>query len=201
MPFVAIAAAALVSRAASDDFEWLYGIRVFAAAAALWFFRRSYRAPDWRVGPAALGIGAGAFVIWIVLDRFGGAIPAAAPVVFGHASQGIQRIWIGLRLTGAVVTVPVAEELAFRGFLLRRLVSSDFESVDVRRLSWAPLLISSLAFGILHGERWVSGTIAGILYAMAMTRRGRISDAIAAHACTNALLAAWVLATGNWQFW
>jgi membrane protease YdiL (CAAX protease family) len=37
--------------------------------------------------------------------------------------------WITLRVLGAVVTVPLAEELAFRGFLMRRMVSRDFESV------------------------------------------------------------------------
>jgi CAAX prenyl protease-like protein len=97
--------------------------------------------------------------------------------------------------------VPIAEELAFRGFLLRRLASSDFESVGWRTFSWAPFLISSAAFGILHGDHWLAGTIAGALFALAQFRRGRIGDAIAAHAVANALLAAWVLLAGAWQLW
>jgi len=97
--------------------------------------------------------------------------------------------------------VPIAEELAFRGFLLRRLVSADFESVAWRAFAWAPFLISSIAFGLLHGDRWLAGTIAGMIYALAMMRRGRIGEAAAAHAVTNALLAIYVLATGNWQLW
>jgi CAAX prenyl protease-like protein len=100
-----------------------------------------------------------------------------------------------------VVTVPIAEELAFRGFLMRRLVSADFESVDWRRWAFFPVLISSVAFGLLHGDRWLAGTIAGVLYAAALRWRGRIGDAVAAHAVTNALLAAWVLISGHWGLW
>jgi CAAX prenyl protease-like protein len=97
--------------------------------------------------------------------------------------------------------VPIAEELAFRGFLLRRLASADFESVGWRTFSWAPFLISSAAFGLLHGERWLAGTIAGAVFALAQLRRGRIGDAIIAHSVANALVAAWVLIGGDWKLW
>jgi membrane protease YdiL (CAAX protease family) len=53
----------------------------------------------------------------------------------------------------------------------------------------------------MHGERWLAGTIAGAIFALAQIRKGRIGEAIAAHAITNALVAAWVLAGGNWNLW
>jgi hypothetical protein len=34
-----------------------------------------------------------------------------------------------------------------------------------------------------------------------MLRRGRIGEAVAAHALTNALLAIYVLVSGHWQLW
>jgi len=40
-----------------------------------------------------------------------------------------------------------------------------------------------------------------MIYALAMLRRGRLADAIAAHAFTNTLLAVWVMVTGNWRLW
>lgn len=61
--------------------------------------------------------------------------------------------------------------------------------------------LSSLAFGLLHGERWVAGSLAGLIYAAVFLRRGRIGDAVAAHATTNALLAAWVLAGARRELW
>jgi CAAX prenyl protease-like protein len=109
--------------------------------------------------------------------------------------------WISFRTLAAVVTVPLAEELAFRGFLLRRLISADFDAVDFRRFTYFAVLGSSVAFGLMHGDRWLAGTVAGILYAMVMIRRGSIGAAVLAHATTNGLLAAWVLIGGNWHLW
>jgi uncharacterized membrane protein (UPF0136 family) len=49
--------------------------------------------------------------------------------------------------------------------------------------------------------RWLAGTVAGMFYAWALYRRGRVGDAIIAHATTNALIAADVLILGNWSLW
>ena len=76
-------------------------------------------------------------------------------------------------MLAAVLTVPLAEESAFRGYLVRRLISWNFESVSFRRLSWFALLVSSAAFGLLHSGYWIAGSIAGILFALAMIRRGQ----------------------------
>jgi membrane protease YdiL (CAAX protease family) len=43
--------------------------------------------------------------------------------------------------------------------------------------------------------------VAGILYAYAQKRRGLLSDAIIAHAVTNALIALQVLVLGHWALW
>jgi exosortase E/protease (VPEID-CTERM system) len=202
LPFLAILAAALAAGAASSHgFEWLYALRVVAAAAALWHFRDSYRALDWRVGWPAVALGGLVFLIWIGLEPLAGSARTAEPSALAHAPALARMAWLALRVLGAVITVPIAEELAFRGFLLRRLVSADFEAVAWRTFAWAPFLISSIGFGLLHGDRWLAGTIAGMIYAFAMLRRGRIGEAAAAHAVTNALLAVYVLATGNWQLW
>jgi len=109
--------------------------------------------------------------------------------------------WLVFRTAAAVITVPIAEELAFRGFLIRRLSSADFESLNPRHYTYIAVLVSSIAFGLLHGDRWLAGTVAGLIYAAAFLRRGRIGDAVVAHAITNALLAAWVLVGGNWDLW
>jgi CAAX prenyl protease-like protein len=109
--------------------------------------------------------------------------------------------WLSFRILAATVTVPIAEELAFRGFLTRRLAAVDFESVKFQSLSLVPLIVSSLAFGLMHGNRWLAGTVAGFVYALALRQRGRIGDAVVAHGLTNALLAVWVLVTGDWGLW
>ena len=86
-----------------------------------------------------------------------------------------------------------------RGYLLHRLISSDFDKLSPR-FTWLSFFLSSFLFGVLHG-RWLAGTVAGMFYAWAMYRRGKVGDAIIAHATTNALIAADVLILGNWNFW
>jgi len=197
-----ILGAGLVAGAMSAGFEWLYPLRFFAAAGALWAFRAKYSSLDWRVGWAGPAIGVGVFVLWIGLDRLtGGQGANVMPPALSTASGGARITWICFRVLAATVTVPLAEELAFRGFALRRLISQDFESVPFTRFTWFSVLVSSALFGVMHGTLWFAGIVAGLLYAWALIRRGRIGDAVAAHATTNALLAAYVLAFGAWRLW
>jgi len=151
------------------------------------------------MGPA---IGAAVFVLWIGLDRVMGApVTTGMPPALAASSATARITWITFRVLAATITVPIAEELAFRGFLLRRLISPDFESVAFKRFTWFALLVSSVLFGALHGSLWFAGIVAGLLYSFAVIRRGRIGEAVAAHATTNALLAAYVLMYGAWHLW
>jgi CAAX prenyl protease-like protein len=109
--------------------------------------------------------------------------------------------WIAFRVIGSILAAPLAEELAFRGYLIRRLQSIDFETVPTNRFTWFSLLISSALFGALHPGRWVAGALAGVLFALALYRRGNVVDAIVAHATANALIAVYVLSTGSWNLW
>jgi CAAX prenyl protease-like protein len=108
--------------------------------------------------------------------------------------------WLMIRVFGSVVTVPLVEELAFRGYLTRRLIAADFWRVRPGQFTWLSFLLSSVLFGVLHG-RWLAGTLAGMLYALSYYRRGQLADAVLAHALTNALIAAYVLISGDWALW
>lgn len=198
LPFALILAAGMVSRAASDRFELLYPLRFLAAAGALLWFRRKYRELNWRVSLFAPCAGTLVFLLWLALDR---SSPGDNAIFEGLStlSPTGQFAWIAFRVLAATVTVPLAEELAFRGFALRRFISSDFEGVSCRRYSALAVVGSSVAFGLLHGDRWIAGTLAGLLFAVAMLRKGSIGDAVVAHATANALLAVWVL-QGHLQF-
>jgi CAAX prenyl protease-like protein len=147
-------------------------------------------------------VGVVVFGLWLGLDRLAGVhTTSAIPSGLALLPEPARISWLAIRTLAAVVTVPMAEELAFRGFLIRRLISSDFQSVAPRAFTWLALLGSSLAFGLMHGDRWIAGMIAGLLYAAALLWRGRIGDAVVAHGTTNALLAVWVLARGEWGLW
>jgi CAAX prenyl protease-like protein len=200
VPFLSILAAGMISRAASGGFEWLYPIRFLAALAALWFFRRSYSRLDWNWGILAPAAGFAVFLVWIAAERITSTAIPMPPSLAG-TSAWVRHGWIGLRVLGAVFTVPIAEELAFRGFLLRRLTGADFDSRPFQSTTWVAVLGSSLVFGCMHGGRWWLGTAAGLTYALLIRRTGRMGDAVMAHVFTNGLLAVWVLVFGQWQLW
>lgn len=109
-------------------------------------------------------------------------------------------LWIAARALGSVAVVPVAEELAFRGFLLRRVERTGFDTTDPRTAGWKGLVVSSVAFGLLHQDG-VAAFVAGAIYGVIYLRTGRLLDATLAHAGTNALIAVNVVVQQAWWLW
>jgi exosortase E/protease (VPEID-CTERM system) len=203
-PLLATFAAAMLTAALSRDFDRFYAVRVLAVAATLWYFRRDYASMSWRCSWFAVFVGTATFGLWIALD-FLLSVPSSATPLARARSAGLAlgwaEAWVVFRALGSLVTVPLAEELAFRGYLTRRLIHADFQLVPLGQFSWFAFVVSSLAFGALHGQRWLAGTLAGMIYALALYRRGRLADAVWAHATTNALIAIYVLSSANGALW
>jgi CAAX prenyl protease-like protein len=195
---LAILAASFLSRALSGGFEWLYPLRFVAAAAVLWHFRAAYRGLQWRFSWVSPVLGALVFVAWIVWARVNGPVQNPG-LAAGLASLLRQGGWHGLRFALFVRSSPCPLPKNWRS-VARRLMAADFDLVDLRNLSWLGMIGSSALFGMLHGGLWLAGIVAGLVYALAVRKHGRIGDGIAAHA-TNALLAAWVLWRGDWGLW
>jgi exosortase E/protease (VPEID-CTERM system) len=202
LPFLSILAVGILTAAVSSGFEWLYPLRFLAAAGTLWAFRQEYAELDWRPRWFAVAIGVAVFAMWIGADSFlGAAAGNSMPTALAATSAPLRVSWIAFRILAGTVTVPIAEELAFRGYLLRRFISADFETLPLRSFTWLGLGVSSVAFGLLHGNLWLAGIVAGLFYAWALVRRGNIADAVVAHATTNALLAGYVLIFQRWHLW
>ena len=203
VPLMILIASMMLTGAVTSGFDWLYPLRFLATAAVLIWYRRDYLKMSWTPSWWAVVAGVVVFAVWMALEPRGSSVVAAGRELAANVT-GLGRLgaalWIAGRIAGSVVTVPIAEELAFRGYLTRRLIAADFESVPPGRFAWPAFLLSSVLFGLLHG-RWVAGTLAGLLYALVYYRRGRIGEAVAAHATTNALIAAFVLTTGAWSLW
>jgi exosortase E/protease (VPEID-CTERM system) len=201
-PMLAVVLATMLSLIFTHGtFDYGYPVRVIAAAATLAWFWRVYPALSWRCSWEAIAAGFGVFALWMALE------PASDPAVndrfasaLGDMGKSGALVWLLFRIFGSVVTVPIAEELAFRGYLSRRLIAADFQDVPLGKFTWFSFLLSSVAFGMLHG-RWYAGTMAGFAYAYVLYRTKRLSDPMWAHAITNALIAAYVLATSTWTLW
>lgn len=202
VPAMAIIATAMVTTSFWPGFDRYYPVRVIAATLALLFYRKSYAELRLRWSWEAFAIGIAVYIFWMALEPLKSSPSSGEPLRASLESLGPiwSIVWLVFRVVGSVVTVPIAEELAFRGYLTRRLITADFESIPPGRMTWWSLLLSSIVFGALHG-RWFAGTLAGIAYAFAYRRRGELTDAVVAHGVTNGLIAITVLATGAWSLW
>jgi exosortase E/protease (VPEID-CTERM system) len=200
-PLLAALVAALVTSIWSDDaLDRWYLVRVLAAAAVLWLVRRDLPRPS--ISPSWFPVVAGALLgaAWIALVPVDAAAGARFVGALRDLGAAERWAWIAVRLLGSCVLIPVVEELAFRGFLLRWLVSPEFEGVSPRAVTGSSVLLSSLAFGALH-DHWILGTLGGVVFVVAWMRRGRLADAILTHALANAGIAVAVLASGRWDLW
>jgi uncharacterized protein len=221
LPYVAPMALyfAFLAVQTNTNLVWLYPVKTVAVAGVIWWFRRSYdelkppfcrtsaplaSAPDPTAagGASALqlwswGIAAGlvAIAIWIGIDPFYPKLSAAAP----FDPRG-RYVFIAFRIVGAVVVVPLMEELFWRAFLIRWLVKDDFKSVPVGTFTWRSFVITVALFGLEHNQ-WLAGLICGAIYNMLLYRTRSVWACVVAHATSNAALAAWVLARGDWKFW
>jgi exosortase E/protease (VPEID-CTERM system) len=203
LPCLLLLGSALVTGMFAREIDWFYPLRVVGPLLALYLLRKNYADLLRNAAPArpvlALAVGAAVGIAWYLtdpldpeVDRAVGHALASSPAGFG--------VWLGFRVVGAVLVVPICEELAFRGFLLRWLVNRDFTAVSFRTATPWAVLISSAAFALVH-ERWLAGALAGAAYALVQVRTGRLSDAIVAHAGSNALIAIWAIASGEWSHW
>jgi exosortase E/protease (VPEID-CTERM system) len=194
LPLLVVMASAIVTGLFSSGVDLAYGVRVLAGALVLFAYRRRYA---WSWAPSAwpIAIGVAVFGMWLALAQGGDGehLRAALAELPPAAAIG----WLAVRAIGTIVVVPVVEELAFRGYLLRLVMdSTDFTRADVTRVHPLAFAVSSVAFGLLHGD-WLAGILAGLAFAWAQQRRGRLEDAIVAHALTNALLVADALLRGQ----
>ena len=196
-PFMALVAASILASAFAPHDQWLYAVKVAAIGAALWWFRGAYLPLLSGASFSSVGIGLAVGALWIATDP-GRGIETPLGVWLASLPLWLAAIWLGLRAFGSIALVPVAEELAFRGYLARALVSTRFESVGFGEFRLLAFIGSSLAFGLMH-QRWLAAFLAGAVYALLMYRTKRLSDAIAAHVASNAAIMVWAVAAQQWS--
>jgi CAAX prenyl protease-like protein len=175
----------------------LYALKVVAVGLTLWRFRAIYSRWKWRVSPVSVLAGLIVAAAWIATDPVSSGGSELRLWLVGHGVVAV-GLWLALRVVGATVMVPIAEELAFRGFLHRWLIARNFESVPIGQISLIAFGVSSLLFGLMH-ERWIAGALSGAIFAVVMYRTNRLSDPIAAHMTANAAICAWAIACNQWS--
>ena len=188
------------------DVRWLYPLKVGLVALALAVFwrhyaeLRSYGLPFKHL-LLSLVVGVVVLVLWVNLDA-GWMLMGEAGEGYNPTNQAGQIDWllVAFRIAGAMLVVPVMEELFWRSFLLRWVQQSDFLALDPARIGLKALLIASALFAVEHLQ-WFAGLIAGLAYGWLYIRTRNLWAPIVAHGLTNGLLGAYVVSTGQWSFW
>lgn len=197
-PLLATLAGALLTGAwATGALDRAYAVRIAAGVAALLAVRRSLPSlrPSRNALPALVGLAVGAG--WVLALR-GDPLPLAGELAALGATE--RATWIAARALGSVLVVPVVEELAFRGFLFGWLAGPARPDGTPRGFPWAAVLVSSLAFGAMHGS-FALGALAGVAFGAVRAWRGRIGDAVVAHALANAAIAVAAMVLSRWDLW
>ncbi|AJQ97172.1 exosortase E/protease, VPEID-CTERM system [Gynuella sunshinyii] len=197
MPMIVLLAVSILTSAFISDFDWLYPLRVIAVVIVLVKYWSRLSLLPYRPGWEPLAAGILVAILWVLLVPQNPEYNNTFQTALDNSSNGIAWGWLLIRFLGAAVTVPIAEELAFRAYLLCRLSRSEVTLRGQINITWVAVAVSSLAFGALHGA-WLAGTLAGVIYAVVRMRSDSISAPIVAHSLTNALLFVIALISGYW---
>ncbi len=189
------------------DTRWLYAARTIVVALVLFVFWSRYTEIQSFSGITsrrlliALAAGVAVFFLWVNLD-YDWATVGQARAFDPTLSDGSGLDWrfVVFRVIGLALVVPVMEELFWRSFLLRWIDRHDFLAQDPGKVSIRAILICALLFASEH-NLWFAGLLAGLVYNLVYVRTGNLWLPIISHATTNAALALWIMATGNWRFW
>ena len=185
---------------------WIYALKSGLGAVFIWIMWPLVAEMRWRFTWESLVAGVFVAILWIGLDPFYPKLSSAANanpwnphVVFGDHS-GLAWTFVVVRILGSTIVVPPLEEVFYRSFLYRYLAKPDFESVSLRGIRWMPFVVTCVVFGLAHNE-WLAGILCAAVYQGLVCWRGRLGDAITAHAITNLLLGLWIVWQGAWHFW
>lgn len=171
----------------------------------------------WAFSWEAVVVGVAVFAVWVGINgewttqnslwvKLGiSHAPAKVASVWNPNEQfgaGSALAWLFLvaRILGSTFVVPPLEEIFYRSFFYRTLVSQNFLSVPLNKFFPVPFLVTALVFGFSHNE-WLAGILCGAAYQWLVLRKNRLGDAMTAHAITNFLLGIWVVWKGAWNFW
>lgn len=194
-------------------YEVVYTLKTALCAGSLWNFRREYP----RFATAGFGLatlaGIVGIVLWIGLAWFQTQFPAlqqwidavqgtrAAYNPFAaNGSAFLRAAFLIIRLMSLAIVVPIMEEIFWRGFLARYLISDDFKSVPPGVFTRFSFIAVTLAFASVHTEL-LAAIAWGALVNDVYRRTANLWACVMMHAVTNGLLGGYILLTANWQLW
>ncbi|MHB8058532.1 MAG: CAAX prenyl protease-related protein [Desulfuromonadaceae bacterium] len=186
---------------------YLYPLKTVVVGYLLYRFRKEYNELDFKdlrshaTTLVVSCVGVLVFLLWIRMDWTLSA--SATPAGFNPTllpDVAVRIIMIFFRIIGAVLVVPLMEELFWRSFLIRYIIDTDFEKVKIGTFTWCSFLLTIALFGSEHYYIY-AGIMAGVAYNLILYKTRSLAQCVLAHAVTNLALSIYVVFTGKWQFW
>ena len=108
--------------------------------------------------------------------------------------------FIAVRLMGLALLVPVVEEIFWRGFLLRWVISPDWQEQEIGRFSLKSFLWITFLFTLAHPE-WLAAAVYCIILNLLLYWKKDLWNCIVAHGTSNLLLGVYVISSQTWELW
>jgi CAAX prenyl protease-like protein len=186
-----------------------YFARTIIVGVMLWLFWPHYTKVRWNYWWLGLIVGVVGIFQWIgmqlFLQRYSEFFRPGENVFDPtkvYSSPAMLWTFIAMRMIGAVIVVPVMEELFWRDYGWRSILApNDFKLARVGEWGWAPFLIISGVFAVVHGNWWLTSIVWALMIGLLLVYTKSLGACIIAHATTNLLLALYVLWTQDWSFW
>lgn len=106
------------------------------------------------------------------------------------------------RITTAVITVPVVEELFWRAFMLRAFINwTEFEKVPLGKFTLYSFIGTALLSTVQHPDNWGVSIACWLVFNALFYWKTSVPFIIVVHGVTNLALYIYVVQTKDWIFW
>jgi len=199
---------------------WLYPLQTIVTLLVLAAYWTHYEFRPFRGISVAVAAGVVGIAVWIapgfLFERlqmspgplqFLGFTSRAGNVPSFLAAQdqsGLYGLTIVMRFVRLVIAVPLAEEIFWRGFLMRYLtqLEGDYWKVPFGTFHWRSLVGVTTVFVMAHAQAdYVGAAVFGLLMYWVTVRTKSLAACVVMHAVANLLLGIYVLGSQQWGYW
>src|SRR5436853_1798772 len=180
-----------VKRLVPAAYSISYVARTVVVAALLVVLRKHYTKVRWDYWWLGVLVGVVGILQWVPMqlwlqNHVPFFKPPAPEEVFNPyrdiASNPLRVGFICVRILGAVLVVPVMEELFWRDYLWRYVLApNDFKLAAVGEFDWTPLLIVPIVFATVHGNWWPTAIVWGLIIGVLLVYTKSLGACILMH--------------------
>jgi CAAX protease family protein len=200
--------------------HWLYPVQTLLTLGVLFHFRNSYQFRPIQGLFLAAAVGMVGIAFWIapgfLFQRFGMPDGSWRYLGFAERTDGFDPGFIAthshflywcaivMRFVRLVVVVPLAEEIFWRGFLMRYIVDmdGDYWKVPFGTFHFRSFVAVTTLFMAAHATiDYVPAVIFGSMMYWLAVRTKSLAACVMAHAVANLTLGVYVMTWEQWGYW